>query len=88
MTVPLDQIIALCAFNGDLDKIARYLCQKDVEKEADEVREEPPNFHLAPCEGVAAPSRMARMLRRSSSRRPYKIIISGSSTSTSNGKNK
>ena len=29
MTVPLDQIIELCAFNvhnGDLDKIAGYLC--------------------------------------------------------------
>ena len=45
MTVPLDQIIDLCVFNGDLDKIAGYLCQKDVEKEANEISEDPPNCH-------------------------------------------
>ena len=44
MAVPLDQIIDLCAVNGDLDKIAGYLCQQDVEKKADEIREEPPEL--------------------------------------------
>ena len=67
MTVPLDQLIELCTFNGDIDKIAGLLCNEDISEKACQIREDPPNCHLAPCEGVAALSRMARMPRRSSS---------------------
>ena len=37
MAVPLNQIIDLCAFNEDLDKMAGYLCQKDIAKERTEI---------------------------------------------------
>ena len=47
LTVPLDHLIDLCAFNGDMDKIAGYLCNRDISKEAEEIREDPPE--LPPC---------------------------------------
>ena len=82
MTVPLDQIIDLCAFHGDLDKIAGYLCQKDVDKDQAEIYEDPPELPPRPMRGSCSPvnfvSRMTKMRRRNSSRRPLKRIISGS----------
>ena len=44
LMVPLGHLIDLCAFNGDMDKIAGYLCTKDICKEADEIREDPPEL--------------------------------------------
>ena len=55
MTVPLDQIIDLCAFNGDLDKIAGYLCQKDIAKEQTEICEDPPELPPRPMRGSCSP---------------------------------
>ena len=55
MTVPLDQIIELCVFNGDLDKIAGYLCQKDVDKERREIHEDPPELPPRPMRGSCSP---------------------------------
>ena len=55
MTVPLDQIIDLCAFHGDLDKIAGYLCQKDVDKERAEIYEDPPELPPRPMRGSCSP---------------------------------
>ena len=68
LTMPLDcdHLIELSAFNGDMDKIAGYICHQDISKEATEIREPPPNGHLAPCEGAEALSRTARRSRRSS----------------------
>ena len=54
MTVPLDQIIDLCAFNGDLDKIAGYLCNQDCSNEATEIRDDPPELPTRPIRGGCA----------------------------------
>ena len=42
--MPLDQLIDLCAFNGDMDKIAGYICQQDCTNEATEISEDPPEL--------------------------------------------
>ena len=55
MTVPLDQIIEWCTFNGDFDKIAGYLCQQDVGKEADEIRQDPPELPPRSMRGSCSP---------------------------------
>jgi hypothetical protein len=55
MTVPLDQIIDLCAFNGDLDRISGYLCQKDIAKEQTEICEDPPELPPRPMRGSCSP---------------------------------
>ena len=55
MTVPLDQIIDLCAFNVDLDKIAGYLCNQDIINEATEIREDPPELPPRSIRGGCSP---------------------------------
>ena len=44
MAVPLDQLIELCALNGDIDKIAGYLCRDDIAEEAKQLRLDPPEL--------------------------------------------
>ena len=87
MTVPLDQIIDLCAFHGDLDKIAGYLCQKDVDKERQEIHEDPPELPPRPMQGSCSPVKDGENAEEKLIKETIKII-SGSSPSTSNGKNK
>ena len=43
------------AFNGDVDKIAGYLCQQDVGKEADEIRQDPPELPPRSMRGSCSP---------------------------------
>ena len=55
----LDHIDDLCAFNGDMDKVAGYLCTKDICNEADKILKGGPppiatSLHareLKPCQG-------------------------------------
>ena len=54
---PSDQIIDLCAFNGDLDKIAGYLCNQDCSKEACEIRDDPPELSPRSVRGSCSPSK-------------------------------
>ena len=55
MTVPLDHLVELCAFNGDIDKIAGYLCQDDISEEANQLRLEPPKLPLRSMRGGCSP---------------------------------
>ena len=56
MAVPtLDQIIDVCAFNVDLDKITGYLCQQDISNEATEIRDDSPELPPHPIRGGFSP---------------------------------
>ena len=55
ITVPLGDIIELCACNGDMDKIAGYLFQKDIPREEEEIREDPPELPPRSMRGSCSP---------------------------------
>ena len=55
LTVPLDQLIDLCAFNGDMDKIAGHPFNQEIFKEATEIREDPPELPPRSMRGNRSP---------------------------------
>ena len=55
LTVPLDQLIDLCAFDGYIDKIAGYLCNEDVSKAAIQIRGDPPELPPRSMRGSCSP---------------------------------
>ena len=55
--MPLDQLIDLCAFNGDMDKIAGHLCNQDITDEATEIRADPPELPPRSIRGSCSPAK-------------------------------
>ena len=55
MTVPLDQLIESCAFNGDMDMTAGYCCHHVTSEEATQIREDPPESPPCSMQGSCSP---------------------------------
>ena len=53
--MPLNHLIELCAFNGDIIKITGYICQDDISDEASQLRLEPPELSPRSMQGSCSP---------------------------------